>query len=172
MIVQILILFAAVFVLRYLNNKQGQPELNVLSWCCIFLQAAFPAAAVGSFIWMTGAPFPETYTDFAGGFLAMASMGKSYEYNAFYCGFLLFIPPRFIAENLCQRVSENSFSHATSAAKVGECIAGSKVKLVQAISTPPPQAVPLLYKQRRSFPFFLSLSLSLLFLILCFYVSS
>lgn len=91
MIVQILILFAAVFVLRYLNNKQGQPELNVLSWCCIFLQAAFPAAAVGSFIWMTGAPFPETYTDFAGGFLAMASMGKSYEYNAFYCGFLLFI---------------------------------------------------------------------------------
>ena len=91
MLIQIPLLFAAVFLIWYMNNKKEQPQLSPLSLLCIVLQAAIPAAAAGSFVWMLGAPFPETYTDFAGGFLAMASMGKSYEYNAFYCGLLLFI---------------------------------------------------------------------------------
>ncbi|MBQ4329848.1 MAG: hypothetical protein IJC27_08980 [Lentisphaeria bacterium] len=91
MILQILILFGAVFALYFLKQKDEALPLPRFTMGLIFIQAFVIAAFAGAAVWIFTGTAPESYSDFIGGFLAISGLSKSHEYHAFYSAAAVFL---------------------------------------------------------------------------------
>jgi len=90
MILQIMLIFLIITAIFLFFHKHKSFEINKNMLFVSTVYAAITALASGNFVWMSGMIKTETFTDFTGGFLAMAAMQKSCEYYAFYTGIIVF----------------------------------------------------------------------------------
>jgi len=91
MILQMLLIFLIITSIFLFLHKHKSLEINKNMLFVSTVYAAVTALAAGNFVWMSGMTETEIFTDFTGGFLAMAAMQKSYEYYAFYTGIIVFM---------------------------------------------------------------------------------
>ena len=91
MFFQIIFLFALLLLifLWSLKHQFRMPDNGLI--LPLIANSTILALASGSFLWQLECNNPEVFTDFIGGFLAMASMGKTFEYHAFYLGIVVFV---------------------------------------------------------------------------------
>ena len=82
MILQMLLIFLIITSIFLFLHKNKSLEINKNMLFVSTVYSAVTALAAGNFVWMSGMGETEIFTDFTGGFLAMAAMQKSYEYYA------------------------------------------------------------------------------------------
>ena len=102
MVVQILLLLGVVGIIRYWKGKYPPAALELPSMACLMTQAGVVSWAMGAYIWNCLETVPEVYRDFIGGFCPMYFMPKTFEYNAFYAGLLIFMLLLVFMQSICR----------------------------------------------------------------------
>ena len=100
MFLQILLLWLFLGIIFWFSQRKALPVVDRRLQFPLVINSFLLALGAGNLMWLSGSGKDEVFSDFIGGFLAMAAMPKTFEYHSFYVGIAVFLTAFLLLKKL------------------------------------------------------------------------